>query len=54
MADLTEWSCAVPDVEARPTVSTMVRISARVRPPGATLLGWATGVTNLTKFTFLP
>jgi hypothetical protein len=31
-----------------------VRISARVRPPGATLLGWATGVTNLTKFTFLP
>ena len=31
-----------------------VRISARVRPPGATLIGWATGVTNLAKFTFLP
>ena len=31
-----------------------VRINARVRPPGATLLGWATGVTNLAKFTFLP
>ena len=31
-----------------------VRISAHVRPPGATLLGWATGVTNLAKFTFLP
>jgi uncharacterized protein DUF4390 len=31
-----------------------VRISAHVRPPGATLLGWATGVTNLTKFTFVP
>jgi hypothetical protein len=31
-----------------------VRISAGVRPPGATLLGWATGVTNLTKFTFVP
>lgn len=31
-----------------------VRISARVRPPGATLLGWATGVTNLAKFTFVP
>jgi hypothetical protein len=31
-----------------------VSISARVRPPGATLLGWATGVTNLAKFTFLP
>jgi hypothetical protein len=31
-----------------------VRISAAVRPPGATLLGWATGVTNLAKFTFVP
>jgi hypothetical protein len=31
-----------------------VQISAGVRPPGATLLGWATGVTNLTKFTFVP
>ena len=31
-----------------------VRISAGVRPPGATLLGCATGVTNLTKFTFVP
>jgi hypothetical protein len=31
-----------------------VQINARVRPPGATLLGWATGVTNLAKFTFVP
>ena len=31
-----------------------VRISAGVRPPGATLLGWATSVTNLAKFTFVP
>ncbi|MSO57288.1 MAG: DUF4390 domain-containing protein [Acidobacteria bacterium] len=31
-----------------------VRISAGVRPPGATLLGWATGVTNIAKFTFVP
>jgi Domain of unknown function (DUF4390) len=31
-----------------------VRISAGVRPPGATLLGWATAVTNLAKFTFVP
>lgn len=31
-----------------------VRITAGVRPPGATLLGWATGVTNLAKFTFVP
>lgn len=31
-----------------------VRISARVRPPGATLMGWASGVTNLAKFTFVP
>jgi hypothetical protein len=31
-----------------------VRISARVRPPGATLIGWASGVTNLAKFSFVP
>ena len=31
-----------------------VQISAGVRPPGATLLGFATGVTNLAKFTFVP
>lgn len=31
-----------------------VRINAGVRPPGATLLGWANGVTNLAKFTFVP
>ena len=31
-----------------------VRINARVRPPGATLIGWASGVTNLAKFTFVP
>jgi hypothetical protein len=31
-----------------------IQISAGVRPPGATLLGWATGVTNLAKFTFVP
>ena len=31
-----------------------VRISAHVRPPGATLMGWASGVTNLAKFTFVP
>jgi hypothetical protein len=31
-----------------------VRINAHVRPPGATLLGWANGVTNLAKFTFVP
>ena len=31
-----------------------VRINAGVRPPGATLLGWANGVTNLAKFTFIP
>jgi hypothetical protein len=31
-----------------------VRISASVRPPGASLLGWATAVTNQAKFTFIP
>lgn len=31
-----------------------VRISARVRPPGASLLGWANSVTSQAKFTFIP
>jgi hypothetical protein len=31
-----------------------VRISASVRPPGASLLGWANAITNQTKFTFIP
>ena len=31
-----------------------VRISARVRPPGASLLGWTNAVTSQAKFTFIP
>ena len=31
-----------------------VRISASVRPPGSSLLGWATAVTNQARFTFIP
>jgi hypothetical protein len=31
-----------------------VRISASVRPPGGSLLGWASAVTNQAKFTFIP
>jgi hypothetical protein len=31
-----------------------VRISARVRPPGASLLGLASAITNQAKFTFIP
>jgi hypothetical protein len=31
-----------------------VRISARVRPPGATLLGFGNAITNQVKFTFIP
>jgi hypothetical protein len=31
-----------------------VRISASVRPPGSSLFGWATAVTNQAKFTFIP
>jgi len=31
-----------------------VRISARMRPPGSSLLGWANAVTSQAKFTFIP
>jgi hypothetical protein len=31
-----------------------LRISARSRPRGDSLLGWATAVTGLAKFTFVP
>lgn len=31
-----------------------VRISARVRPPGSSLIGWVNAVTSQTKFTFIP
>jgi len=31
-----------------------VRIKARVRPRGASLLGWVSGVTGTAKFTFIP
>jgi len=31
-----------------------VRIRARVRPRGASMLGWASGITGMVKFTFIP
>jgi Domain of unknown function (DUF4390) len=31
-----------------------VRIRARVRPRGGSLLGWAGGITGMAKFTFIP
>ena len=31
-----------------------VRIRARVRPRGTSLLGWASGITGMAKFTFIP
>jgi hypothetical protein len=31
-----------------------VRIRARVRPRGTSLLGWVGGVTGMAKFTFIP
>ena len=37
-----------------PTREYYVRISARVRPPGASLLGWTNAVTSQAKFTFIP
>lgn len=43
-----------PTSKLDPNRDYYVRISARVRPPGASLLGWANAVTNQAKFTFIP
>ena len=37
-----------------PTRDYYVRIRARVRPRGTSLLGWATSITGQAKFTFVP
>lgn len=37
-----------------PNYEYYVRITARARPPGASLLGWANAVTSQAKFTFIP
>ncbi len=37
-----------------PTRDYYVRIRARVRPHGGSLLGWTSGVTGQAKFTFIP
>ena len=37
-----------------PTRDYYVRIRARVRPRGTSLLGWAASITGQTKFTFVP
>ncbi len=43
-----------PTSKLDPNRDYYVRISASVRPPGASLLGWANAVTNQAKFTFIP
>jgi uncharacterized protein DUF4390 len=43
-----------PTSKLDPNRDYYVRISASVRPPGASLLGWANAITNQTKFTFIP
>jgi hypothetical protein len=37
-----------------PTRDYYVRISARPRPLGGSLLGWARSITGQAKFTFIP
>ena len=37
-----------------PTRDYYVRVRARVRPRGTSLLGWATSITGQAKFTFVP
>jgi uncharacterized protein DUF4390 len=43
-----------PTSKLDPNRDYYVRISASVRPPGASLLGWTNAVTNQAKFTFIP
>jgi hypothetical protein len=43
-----------PTSKLDPNRDYYVRISASVRPPGTSLLGWANAITNQTKFTFIP
>lgn len=43
-----------PTSKLDPNSEYYVRISARVRPPGTSLLGLAHAVTNQAKFTFIP
>ena len=53
---LTTWKrlelCDTAKLDA--TRDYYVRISARARPSGGTLLGWAAAITGQTKFTFIP
>lgn len=55
-----QWLTTLKELQVCPTSKLdphgeyYVRISARVRPPGASLLGLASAVTNQAKFTFIP
>jgi uncharacterized protein DUF4390 len=53
---LTTWKrlqlCDTAKLDA--TRDYYVRVSARARPSGGTLLGWASAITGQTKFTFIP
>lgn len=54
------WLTTLKDLPVCPTSKLdphgeyYVRIRARVRPPGASLLGLASAITNQAKFTFIP
>ena len=43
-----------PTSKLDPNRDYYVRISASVRPPGSSLLGWTNAITNQAKFTFIP
>jgi hypothetical protein len=43
-----------PTSKLDPNRDYYIRISASVRPPGASLLGWTNAITNQAKFTFIP
>ena len=45
--------CAIP-AKLDPARDYYVRISARAKPRGASIIGWANAVTGQAKFTFIP
>lgn len=53
LTSLTALAVA-PTSKLDPNHEYYVRITANMRPPGSSLLGWANAITSQAKFTFIP